>query len=433
MQLRKASAALALIAACAAPGARAGFDPAPDNPSAEPPNPPPVPPPEAAPVRGPESATEQLLGPIALYPDPLLALVLAASTAPGDVSDAAGYLIRYGDQTQIDAQRWDPSVRALAHYPSVVAWMAENLEWTEAVGSAFLSSPSDVMAAIQRLRARALAAGALASTAQQRIAIEDGVIQILPAQPESIFAPAYDPDVVYSQEPYYDYNGPFINFGPALPVGLWLSYCFDWAEPAIWVGAWGSWHGNGGWHAPHPGKGHAPPGNHPWQPPKHAPDPPHHGHHGDAAPRPQPMIGAPNPPSAHYKKPVQTGAQAPGGAPRIPVVPMDRPRLQNAVPVPAQPSTAPEPERRNVAAPGVPRYTGNVPQPASPPPAPSGEAPAPRTAPPRATEPPPQNRSAPPPARESGPVQSHVSAPPPAPPPAPAPPASAPGGESKNR
>ncbi len=437
MQLRKASAVLALVAACAAPGARAGFDPAPDNAPApaEPPGSPPTPPPEVAPPRGPESATEQLLGPIALYPDPLLALVLAASTSPGDVSDASGYLIRYGDQTQIEAQRWDPSVRALAHYPAVLTWMAQNIEWTQAVGSAYLSSPSDVMAAIQRLRGRALAAGALASTPQQRIVVQDGVIQILPAESESIFAPVYEPDVVYSQEPYYDYNGPFINFGPALPVGPWLSYCFDWGEPAIWVGAWGSWHGDGGWHTPRPGKGHPPPGNRPWQPPKHGPEPPRHGHHGDAAPLPQLMMGAPNPPSAYYKKPpVQTFAQPSGGAngaPRTSVVPMDRPRLQNGIAAPVQPSTGTEPERRYVPAAGAPRYAGNVPAPAGPPPAPRADAPAPppQTAPPRDSEPPPQSRSATPPARESAPVQSHVSAPAPAP----APPASAPSGESKNR
>ena len=100
-------------------------------------------------------------GPIALYPDPLLALILPASTVPGDISAASAYLVQYGDMTRIDSQPWDPSVRALAHYPAIVTWMAENIEWTQAVGSAFLSSPAEVMASIQRLRARALASGAL--------------------------------------------------------------------------------------------------------------------------------------------------------------------------------------------------------------------------------------------------------------------------------
>jgi hypothetical protein len=433
MKLRKVSAALILAAAGAAPGSWAGFDSASEV-SPAPTEPPPTPPTDIAPPRGPEGPTEQLLGPIALYPDPLLALVLAASTSPRDVSDAAGYLIRYGDQTQIDGQRWDPSVRALAHYPSVLAWMAQNLEWTEAVGSAFLASPSDVMGAIQHLRARALAAGALASTPQQRIVVQDGVIQILPAEPESIFAPIYDPDVVYSQEPYYDYSGPFINFGSALPVGTWLSYCFDWGAPAIWVGAWGSWHGDGAWHAPHPGLNHQAPGNHPWQPPKSAPVPPRHGHHGDALPLPQPMVGAPNPPPAHYKSPsVQTFAQPPGvsTSARTLVVPMERPRLPDGTGVPAQPSTGTEPERRYVPGEGAPRNPGNAAVPANSPSAPNGEAPAPRTAPQRGEEPPPQSRSAPPPARESAPVPSHAAAPAPAP--APPPPASASGGESKNR
>ncbi len=424
MQLRKVSAALVLIAACAAPGTWAGLDPASDNPP--PPGPPPTPPPEVLPPRGPESASEQLLGPIALYPDPLLALVLAASTSPVNITAAAAYLIRYGDPTQIDNQRWDPSVRALAHYPSVLSWMAQNIEWTQAVGSAYLSSPSDVMASIQRLRTRALAAGALASTAQQQVVVEDNVIQILPAQPESIYAPVYDPEVVYSQQPYYDYNGPFINFGPALPVGLWLSYCFDWADPAIWVGAWGSWHGDSGWRAPHPGKGHAPPGNRPWQPPKHTPSPPP-GHHVDAMPQPRLMIGAPKPPPAYFKRgPGQTAAP---GTPRAAVVPLDRPRLPNGISAPAPSSTRPEPERRSGPPEGSPRYQGSAPVPASSPPAPKGEAPAPRAPPPHESGPPPQSHSAPPPVRESAPVQSHVSAPAPAP----APPPSTPSGETKNR
>jgi hypothetical protein len=434
MVLRKVPA-LALLAACALSAGRVGAD-------AEPPGPP-APPPGAGPQyppgpRGPESPTEQLLGPIALYPDPLLAVILPAATAPADIAAAATYLVRYGDPSRIDSQRWDPSVRALAHYPAVLSWMAQNVAWTEAVGRAFLSSPAQVMAAIQSLRARALAAGVLKDTPQQRVVIEDNAIQILPAQPDSIYAPAYDTDVVYSETPYYDYGGPFINFGAALPVGGWLSYCFDWANPALWVGAWGAWHGGGGgWRPPHPAKGHLAPGGGPWQPPVRTPGGPQpRGHPVAALPLPAPLAGAPHPPPARYRSPaVQVVAEPTSAvvpAPKTAPPQADRPRLAPSAYV-APPSAA-ETAPRYGSAEGTSRDRDSGSGPANPPSARAAAGPAAAGAPSIGSSPAASTRPAPEVFREAAPAPAHASAPPPAPAAAApaASPAAAPSGETRN-
>jgi hypothetical protein len=179
---------------------------------------------------------DQLVGPIALYPDPLVALILPASTVPSDVSLAAEYLASNGDPAGIDSQPWDPSVRGLAHYPDVVKWMAGNLDWTQALGAAFVQQPADVMKSIQQLRAQALAAGTLVNTPQQQIDVEGDDIRIVPTQPDVIYVPDYDPDVVYDVPT--GYTGSFVTFGPGFPVGPWLGYECDWDDFGIWVGPW---------------------------------------------------------------------------------------------------------------------------------------------------------------------------------------------------
>jgi len=100
---------------------------------------------------------KQLLAPIALYPDALIALILPASTVPSDVVLASRYVAGSGDPKQIPNQPWDKSVQSLASYPDVVTWMDKNLEWTTSLGQAFLVQPADVMNAIQQLRAQAQA------------------------------------------------------------------------------------------------------------------------------------------------------------------------------------------------------------------------------------------------------------------------------------
>jgi hypothetical protein len=179
---------------------------------------------------------DQLLGPIALYPDPLVAVILPASTVPSDLALAASYLAANGAPAGIDAQPWDPSVKALARYPEVVQWMNANLDWTQALGAAFAQQPADVMKSIQQLRVQARAAGTLIDTPQQQVVLTGDDIRIVPAQPNIIYVPEYDPAIVY--ETPVGYAGPFITFGMGFPVGAWLGYQCDWDDFGIWVGPW---------------------------------------------------------------------------------------------------------------------------------------------------------------------------------------------------
>src|SRR3954468_20689248 len=121
-----------------------------------------------SPMRSPEEL-DQLFGPIALYPDALIALILPASTVSSDVVMAARYLRGNGDPARVETESWDDSVKSLSHYPEVVKWMDENLAWTKQAGEAFVAQPADVMNAIQRLRTAARAAGTLVDTPQQRV------------------------------------------------------------------------------------------------------------------------------------------------------------------------------------------------------------------------------------------------------------------------
>ena len=200
---------------------------------------------------------DQMLGPIALYPDPLVALILPASTVPADVTLAANYLAGNGSVSGIDGQPWDPSVKALAHYPDVVKWMNENLDWTQALGAAFAQQPADVMKSVQQLRAKAQAAGTLVDTPQQQVDLQGDDIRIIPTLADTIYVPQYDPSIVY--ETPVGYGGPYLTFGVGFPVGVWLGYQCDWDDYGIWVGPWSRGWGyrrdwqhsgyGGNWHA----------------------------------------------------------------------------------------------------------------------------------------------------------------------------------------
>ncbi|HUL53374.1 MAG TPA: DUF3300 domain-containing protein [Opitutaceae bacterium] len=183
---------------------------------------------------------EQLVAPIALYPDSLVALLLPAAGVSGDVVLAARYLEQGGDLALADAQPWDPSVQALAHYPDLITWMAGNLTWTQALGQAYALQPAAVMQAVQTLRARALAAGSLVSTPQQQVIVAGGVIEIVPAQASLIYVPCYDWTTVYDVGPAWDY--PLVTFRVGYAVGPWLDFACDWREHRIRPGVW-----NRGW------------------------------------------------------------------------------------------------------------------------------------------------------------------------------------------
>jgi len=190
---------------------------------------------------------DQLLGPIALYPDPLIAQILPASTLPTQIVLADRYVSGGGDPNQIDQQPWDPSVQALARYPNVLKWMDDNLNWTTDLGQAFLNQQQDVMVSIQRLRTSAYNIGNLQSTPQQQVVNDGGYIEIVPAEPQVIYVPVYQPDQVYYQTCY---GPPFITFGIGWPIGLWLNCDFDWGHHNIIV--WGRDHPRppNWWHEP---------------------------------------------------------------------------------------------------------------------------------------------------------------------------------------
>jgi hypothetical protein len=180
---------------------------------------------------------DALLAPIALYPDPLLAEILPASTYPEEVADAAVWLKSGGDPSRIDEQNWDEAVKAVTRYPDILLMMGGNMEWTADLGDVFLRQPEDVTRSIQRLRWRARAIGNLVSNNEQRVMIGGDYIQIIPAQPQYIHVPRYDPAVVYVQRPPVGIS-PFITFGFGLAIGGWLSMDFDWYHHHIIYHGW---------------------------------------------------------------------------------------------------------------------------------------------------------------------------------------------------
>jgi len=169
---------------------------------------------------------EILVGPIALYPDALVALILPASTRPSDIVLAARFLERDEDIDTLATQPWEDSVKSLCRYPEVIAYLNENLAWTQSLGDCFLLQPVEVMDAIQAVRARARAKGLLTDTDEQSVVVEDGEIRIIPTHPLVIYVPRYDSDYLYITETWYP--GPFLSFGIGYGIGAWLSYDCDW-------------------------------------------------------------------------------------------------------------------------------------------------------------------------------------------------------------
>lgn len=184
-----------------------------------------VPPPMPAGQTFNDAQLQQLLGPIALYPDPLIAIMLPAATLPAQIVMADRYVSGGGDPNQIDQQPWDPNVQALAHYPAVLKWMDDNLNWTTQLGQAFQDQQDDVMNAVQELRTQAYNLGNLQSTPEQQVTDDNGYIEILPANPNDLYVPQYQPNQVYYNQPY---GAPYVTFGVGFVIGPWLCGDFDW-------------------------------------------------------------------------------------------------------------------------------------------------------------------------------------------------------------
>ena len=197
---------------------------------------------------------DELVSPIALYPDALVAQILAASTYPDQVVAANTWLqanTKLNDAQraeQVNTQTWDPSVKALTQFPSVLQNMAQNLSWTSALGDAFYNQQADVMASVQRLRKQAKDAGNLKSSSQQTVKTEtqegQQVIVIQPANPQVVYVPTYNPTVVYGTPyapPGYSTGAMVatgvISFGVGMAVGAAMSNSWGW-------NSWGcGWHG----------------------------------------------------------------------------------------------------------------------------------------------------------------------------------------------
>ena len=179
------------------------------------------------------SQLDQLLSPIALYPDPLLGAMLPAATHPSDVAAAASFAANNIDPAQIDQQPWDDSVKDLAHYPSVVEWMAQNQDWTNQLGTAVANEQPAVLDSIQRLRENARASGLLVDTPQQRVVVENNVISIIPAQSDMVYVPSYDAQ--YLEAPPAGAPQVGISFSVGYPIGSWPLFGLDWRAHSVWV------------------------------------------------------------------------------------------------------------------------------------------------------------------------------------------------------
>lgn len=194
---------------------------------------------------------EQLLAPIALYPDSLLAQIFMASTYPLEVVQADRWVKQNKDlkgdalAAALEKQPWDPSVKSLVNFSQVLAMMSEKLDWTQKLGDAFLAQQKDVMAAVQNLRKKAAEAGTLKTTKEQKVIVEKEAIVIESASPQVVYVPTYNPTVVYGTWAYPAYP-PAYYYPPGYVAGTALvSFGVGMAVGAAWGYGWGhcDWHG----------------------------------------------------------------------------------------------------------------------------------------------------------------------------------------------
>ncbi|MDT4821672.1 hypothetical protein FQZ97_548570 [compost metagenome] len=221
---------------------------------------------------------DQMMAPLALYPDALLAQVLMAATYPGNVADAVAWSRAHPDASgdaavrQVADQPWDPSVQSLVAFPQVLATLGQDPAWVQRVGDAFLAQPDAVMDSVQRLRQKAKAAGHLESSEQQRVTVQEApaadayvqqapaqggsttvvqpaapaqTIVIEPANPQVVYVPSYNPTVVYGTWPYPSYPPTYYPPPPSYPVATALATGLAFgAGIAIVDSLWGDcdWH-----------------------------------------------------------------------------------------------------------------------------------------------------------------------------------------------
>jgi hypothetical protein len=197
---------------------------------------------------------QQLVAPIALYPDTLIAQILAASTYPNEIVEAEKWMQAHKDlegkklAKEVNKQHWDPSVKALTQFPAVLANMNQNLAWTSELGDSYINQPQELNKAIQTMRQKAQQAGNLGTTPQQKVITQGNTIFIQPASPDVVYVPQYDPWLVYGYPipvwpdwypwPGLYIGGPGIAFGLGFDVGFvggfgwgWNHWGYDWGGP----------------------------------------------------------------------------------------------------------------------------------------------------------------------------------------------------------
>src|SRR6202162_4115351 len=189
---------------------------------------------------------QQLVAPIALYADALVAQILAAATYPDQIVEADRWMQQHPDLKggqlgkEVDKQPWDPSVKALAEFPSVLANMDKNLSWTSSLGDAYVNQQQQVMDAVQVMRDRAEKAGNLKSTSQEKVSKQGQTIVIEPTDPQVVYVPEYDPWLVYGGPigiwpGWYSYPGlylgvPGIEFGLGFGIGFFGGFGWGWGR-----------------------------------------------------------------------------------------------------------------------------------------------------------------------------------------------------------
>ena len=198
----------------------------------------------APPVRLSPQELQQLVAPIALYPDGLVAQVLAASTYPTEIVEADRWMQDHSDlkgeklADEVNKQSWDPSVKALTQFPSVLENMDKNLSWTSSLGDAYVNQSQDVTGAVQIMRQKARNTGHLNNNEQQKVTTQGNAIIIQPANPDVVYVPAYDPWLVYGDPivaypgwvpvPGIFYGGPSIYFGGGFGIGFFGGFGWGW-------------------------------------------------------------------------------------------------------------------------------------------------------------------------------------------------------------
>jgi Protein of unknown function (DUF3300) len=225
-----------------------------------------VPPPVPVPQQSTQEL-DQLVAPIALYPDALVAQILAAAAYPTEIVEADRWLTQHPDlkgdalAKAVNEQSWDPGVKALTQFPGLLGMMDKNLSWTSSLGEAYVNGQENVLDAIQAMRQRAQQAGNLKSTEQESVSTDANTIVIQPADPQVVYVPEYDPWLVYGDplafypgwigDPGFFFDGPGIGFGLGIGIGLFGGFGWGWHS-------WGTdWHGHGLMHGGHPYASHS--------------------------------------------------------------------------------------------------------------------------------------------------------------------------------